>query len=93
MEEQLVPFGFYHLLGTIFCIGLDAGVTIAVGVLLYYQVCLIVASLTGKPATMKNNNFRYRGFAQARDIVRNQSSIEGWIVEKVWWIYMKSKSQ
>ena len=42
MEEQLVPFGFYHLLGTIFCIGLDAGVTIAVGVLLYYQVCLRV---------------------------------------------------
>ena len=38
MEEQLVPFGFYHLLGTIFCIGLDIGVTIAVGILLYYQV-------------------------------------------------------
>ena len=55
MEQQLVPFGFYHLLGTIFCIGLDIGVTIAVGVLLYYQ---------------------------ARDIVRNESSIEGWIVEK-----------
>lgn len=55
MEEQLVPFGFYHLLGTIFCIGLDIGVTIAVGILLYYQV---------------------------RDIVRNESAIEAWIVEK-----------
>ena len=40
MEQQLVPFGFYHLLGTIFCIGLDVGVTIAVAVLLYYQVGL-----------------------------------------------------
>jgi hypothetical protein len=42
---------------------------------------------------MKNNNFCIVASAQARDIVRNQSSIEGWIVEKVWWIYMKSKSQ
>ena len=38
MEQQLVSFGFYHLLGTIFCIGLDIGVTVAVGILLYYQV-------------------------------------------------------
>ncbi|XP_028405948.1 palmitoyltransferase ZDHHC6-like isoform X2 [Dendronephthya gigantea] len=55
MEHQLVPFGFYHLLGIVFCIGLDIGVTVAVGILLYYQ---------------------------ARDIVRNESSIEAWIVEK-----------
>ena len=45
MEQQLVPFGFYHLLGTIFCIGLDIGVTIAVAVLLYYQVCLSITLL------------------------------------------------
>lgn len=38
MERQLVPFGFYHLLGVVFCVGLNLGVIIAVGILLYYQV-------------------------------------------------------
>lgn len=55
VENNFVSFGFYHLLGMVFCIGLDLGVIIAVGILLYYQM---------------------------RDIIRNESSIEGWIVEK-----------
>lgn len=38
LYAQLVPFEFYHLLGIVFCIGLDIGVTIAVALLLFYQV-------------------------------------------------------
>ncbi|XP_046856350.1 palmitoyltransferase ZDHHC6-like [Xenia sp. Carnegie-2017] len=55
LYAQLVPFEFYHLLGIVFCIGLDIGVTIAVALLLFYQI---------------------------KDIVRNESAIEAWIVEK-----------
>lgn len=40
--SRVVPFDFYHLIVVLFCIGLSIGVTIAVGVLLYFQVCIFI---------------------------------------------------
>ena len=37
-RNAVVSFTFYHLVIVFFCIGLSVGVTIAVGLLLYYQV-------------------------------------------------------
>ena len=42
-RNAVVPFTFYHLVTVLFCIGLSVGVTIAVGLLLFYQVQLIVS--------------------------------------------------
>lgn len=40
-RNAVVPFRFYHLIAVLFCIGLSVGVTIAVGLLLYYQVSTV----------------------------------------------------
>lgn len=37
-RNAVVSFTFYHMILVLFCIGLSLGVTIAVGILLYYQV-------------------------------------------------------
>lgn len=37
-RTAVVSFTFYHMILVLFCIGLSLGVTIAVGILLYYQV-------------------------------------------------------
>ncbi|XP_020612060.1 palmitoyltransferase ZDHHC6-like [Orbicella faveolata] len=37
-RNAVVSFTFYHVILVLFCIGLSLGVTIAVGILLYYQV-------------------------------------------------------
>ncbi|XP_032218931.2 palmitoyltransferase ZDHHC6 isoform X2 [Nematostella vectensis] len=37
-SQRLLPFDVYHLIFVTFCIGLSIGVTVAVGLLLYYQV-------------------------------------------------------
>ena len=39
-RNAVVSFTFYHMILVLFCIGLSLGVTIAVGILLYYQVQL-----------------------------------------------------
>lgn len=43
---RVFPFGFNHLLAVLFCIGLSLGVTIAVGILLYFQVCIFLHALS-----------------------------------------------
>lgn len=37
-RNAVVSFTLYHVILVLFCIGLSLGVTIAVGILLYYQV-------------------------------------------------------
>lgn len=45
-RNAVVPFRFYHLIAVLFCIGLSVGVTIAVGLLLYYQIKGIITNKT-----------------------------------------------
>ena len=41
-RNAVVSFTVYHLVFVLFCIGLSVGVTIAVGLLLYYQVKIML---------------------------------------------------
>lgn len=45
-RNAVVSFTFYHMILVLFCIGLSLGVTIAVGILLYYQVKGILTNQT-----------------------------------------------
>jgi len=45
-RNAVVSFTFYHLVIVFFCIGLSVGVTIAVGLLLYYQIKGIITNQT-----------------------------------------------
>lgn len=44
--RKQLPFGVYHLMAALFSVGLAVGVTIAVGLLLYYQVKTMLTNKT-----------------------------------------------
>ena len=73
-----VHFGMASLSLCIFSLGLSVGVVIAVGMLLYFQVCFLSPPQWYPPKTIFILTRRF----QARAIIRNRTGIEDWILEK-----------
>lgn len=94
--QPIMPFSVPAFAATLFALGLALGTTIAVGMLFFIQVCCLQlihpVAFFSQLCEIQFNNITFDcwySFFQMKVILRNKTSIESWIEEKVQTLIVK----